>query len=980
MLKRFISIFLIGIILTTSIGTPTFADRYNGNSNFKEWDETHLVEPFKEWAIEFNEEIERDSVNNNNIYVENHLGEIQDTEAYIGSDGKTIIVDPPRSGYSSGYDYTLYIKNINSINRKPLEENIQMKFFVDDGKFREEIEYQEDIVELEGITIYDNNGYYKEIIMSLEEFEAQNLQEGSIMILNPTVEDIYGYAGKIVSFRIEGENVIIEAEEPAFEEVFAYIDIKGQQDISVEQMMDIQLREGIEARKYREYNRESQRYIEGVEYIFGSRGTNIADVGVEYGDFIIRGSIRVENSRIDFDIKTSFFGGLERFYLAYNADIVSQLEIEYKNSYSGDLDNNITLFRYPVPLGPTGLVADFKLDVYAQGNINASGKVEATVFQTTHMTLGARKAHNGNMEWIRNTTKYNPEFTSYIETEFRANAEAGISPSIELSFLGIISTDLQGKIGPYLKLDANASGGTNLSDGYFEGRLYAEVGVAFSSRVNLGDAFGLIDKTYSLGRTEIKIWSYIKEYNAETQGELQYIEFSIGRLNMKVNETKKLEVVGVYRNTVTGNIFESPIKDGVAFSISPSVSADIDDKGNIRILNDQNKELMVVARYKGKETSILVYVEENKEMPIDISKYKDMIVAGAFHTLALKEDSTVWAWGNNYFGNLGNGTNKDSHTPIQVKGLNDVVAIFDRNQGVDSLALRRDGTVWFWGNNYWGKHFESQDSNIPIQVEGLNGVTFITTGLYHLLALKEDGIIWGLGSNIYGQLGIDISWPSYYDRPVQVEGLNNVVSIDVYHHETSLAVKEDGTVWGWGYNGSGILGDERRNGSSNSLGLAIPVKIEGLSDVVSISSGDSYVAVLKGNGTVWAWGSNASGVLGDGTNNDSNTPVQVKGLNNVAAISASNTYVVALKRDGTVWTWGSNGFNFLGDGTNNDSNIPVQVNGLTNVVAISAGDRHAVALKNDGTVWAWGYNGEGQLGDGTTNSSNIPVKALIKLW
>lgn len=226
MLRRFISIFLIAIMLITGMATPSFANGYNGDSGFREWEETHLVEPFKEWTIEFSEEIERDSVNNDNIYVENHLGEIQNTEVYMGNDSKTIIVEPPIDGYSSEYDYTLYIQNIYSIDGTLLEENIQMKIFVDSGESREEIEYQEDIVALEDISIYDN-GYYKEIIMSIEEFEAKNLQEGSIIILNPTAENIYGYAGKVVSYRTEGEKVIIETEEPSLEEVFSNIDIKG---------------------------------------------------------------------------------------------------------------------------------------------------------------------------------------------------------------------------------------------------------------------------------------------------------------------------------------------------------------------------------------------------------------------------------------------------------------------------------------------------------------------------------------------------------------------------------------------------------------------------------------------------------------------------------------------------------------------------------------------------------------------------------
>ncbi len=979
MSKRFISIILlIAMLLVSFTATGAYAGGQNRNIEFKEWEEVHLVGSFKEWTITFNEEVDESSVINDNIYVLNHFGQREETEASIGEDRKTIIVKPPRNGYSSDYDYTLYIEDILSKSGKKLDESIIMKFFIDDGITIEEVEYQEDVVELEELVVFDDNGYYKELIMTLEEFEEKSLKEGSIIIFNPTLEDIYGYAGKIVSYRIEEDNVIIATEEPPLEELFTYIDIKGQQDISIEQMMDIQLREGIEAREYREYNTESQRYVEGVEYIFGSRGRNIADVGVEYGDFVIRGSIRVENPKIDFDIKTSFLGGLERFYLAYNADIVSDLEIEYKDSFSGDLDNNITLFRYPIPLGPTGLIADFKLDVYAEGNVNSSGKVQARVSQTTQITLGARKARNGNMEWVRNTTKDKPEFTSIVETEFIANAEAGISPAIELSFFKILSTELEGKIGPYVKLDARLDGGTNYIDGYFKGRLYTEVGVAFSSTIYIGDAFGIIDKTHSLGRAEIKIWSYIKEYSAETQGELQYIKFAIETMNMKVNEIKKLEVTGVYRNSLTGNIFESQIKDGLEYSIYPDGSTSIDSKGNIRVLNDENKEVTVTARYKGKEASMVIYVEEEgqepvePEDPIDFEKYKGMISAGYRHTSVLKKDGTVWSWGNNRYGQLGDGTVDDSNTSVQVNGMNDVVTVLSREY--HTVVLKEDGTVWAWGAGGAGRlgNGTNKNSYTPVQVKGLSNVIFIASGDSHTIAVKEDGTVWGWGRNLSGEFGAEID-PGFYNIPLQINEINNVIDISIGSNHT-VVLKEDGTVWSWGNNISGQLGDGTNNNSN------ILVEAKKLNNVKSISAGGSYTIALKEDGTVWAWGDNGYIGLGFGTDKDSNIPVQVEGISDVVDISSGADYIVALKKDGTVWAWGWNNFNQLGDGTNYNSSIPVQVKGLNNVVTISAGRKHVLALKEDGTLWAWGYNGEGQLGDGTTNDSNVPVKALIKLW
>jgi hypothetical protein len=131
---------------------------------------------------------------------------------------------------------------------------------------------------------------------------------------------------------------------------------------------------------------------------------------------------------------------------------------------------------------------------------------------------------------------------------------------------------------------------------------------------------------------------------------------------------------------------------------------------------------------------------------------------------------------------------------------------------------------------------------------------------------------------------------------------------------------------------------------------------------------------LKDDGTVWAWGYNGYGQLGNGTNTDSNVPVQVSGLTGITAIAWGGSHSLALKNDGTVWAWGYNGYGQLGNGTNTDSNLPVQVSSLTGITVIAGGSRHSLALKNDGTVWAWGYNGYGQLGNGTNTDSNVPVQ------
>jgi hypothetical protein len=184
----------------------------------------------------------------------------------------------------------------------------------------------------------------------------------------------------------------------------------------------------------------------------------------------------------------------------------------------------------------------------------------------------------------------------------------------------------------------------------------------------------------------------------------------------------------------------------------------------------------------------------------------------------------------------------------------------------------------------------------------------------------------------------------------------------------SLALKDDGTVWAWGRNKDGQLGD------GTTANKSTPAQVTELSEVKVIACGGDHSLALKEDGTVWVWGRNSYGQLGDGTTVAKSTPVQVTGLSGIKAIAAGTDHSLALKGDGTVWAWGYNGLGQLGDGTGNSRYTPVQVQGLSGVKGINGGHYHSLALKEDGAVWAWGRNSDGELGDGTTTNRNAPVQ------
>ena len=398
------------------------------------------------------------------------------------------------------------------------------------------------------------------------------------------------------------------------------------------------------------------------------------------------------------------------------------------------------------------------------------------------------------------------------------------------------------------------------------------------------------------------------------------------------------------------------------------------------------------------------------------------VAAGTYTGYALKNDGTVWGWGSNINGSIGDGTTTPRSSPVQLAGLTGVTSL--SVLGENGYALKSDGTVSCWGDNRYGQLGDTQNFHAtPEPIPGLSNITSIAAGNGFVLALSNGKVLMS-GYELGRTPGVSYG----------VKTLQNLPAIrSIAAGETAYALATDGSIWAWGQNSSGQLGD----GTTTSR--TTPKQVSGLDNVLSIaassfSTGSGYA--LRTDGTVWAWGANLYGNLGDGTTFDRAAPVQVLGLDDVSAIVGGQANAFAVKKDGSLWGWGANGHNDammvpgalgdrtatnrltpvplsdawgapqtigfkdieagphttlglttegklygwgsnwsgeIGDGTREDKLTPVPVAGLPTIKQMSMGGNHGLAVTGDGQVFAWGYNGNGRLGDGTDTDRFTPV-------
>ena len=352
----------------------------------------------------------------------------------------------------------------------------------------------------------------------------------------------------------------------------------------------------------------------------------------------------------------------------------------------------------------------------------------------------------------------------------------------------------------------------------------------------------------------------------------------------------------------------------------------------------------------------------------------------------LSADYEIWVWGGGDNGKFGLNSQTKYSSPVQMPGTNWAPIYKDtaKKNGDWSAYVKTDGTLWSMGKNDKGQLGQNNQGSAtyrssPIQIPGTNWVN-VSTGFYSNLAVKSDGTMWAWGDNSNGNLGLNQTGPVKISSPTQIPGTTWSTDQSKFciGYEFSAAIKTDGTLWMWGEDNKGQLGQ------NSHVTYSSPIQVGTDQNWRSIRLGASVSIGTKTDGTLWSWGASSDGI--DGSNRNSgapgsrSSPVQIPGTTwDWAGLLYRTGY--ATRTDGTLWTWGSNAYGQLGHNNQTKYSSPVQIPG-TNWSAICAGGNGncTAATKTDGTLWSWGYNTEGRLGLNDLTNRSSPTQIPGTDW
>ena len=771
------------------------------------------------------------------------------------------------------------------------------------------------------------------VIENIDE-SISSLNEGDIFSYNYSDGD--ALVVKIANITIDGTTATITGADTELDEVFDYVKID-----STAKKSDF---------TYDDSNLSDELKVEEAS----SRSRTSRAVDMEASAAFSTGFAINYSPNDTISVTGSLSFGLSVSAKVYVSLSYQYLELISKQSLGVEISVSATMFSHDFSLGEYGVSPVPGLYISIEPAVSFEGEIEVSFGASVETQFGFSVSSS---EGYKDLSK-----AAEIKTELKVKGKLfiGLKVTGKVKLLGAVAEGgISGKIGPEISAEFAETGN---NEDYKH-----DCGTCLKGEINYIKGISVYAKFFNSDKLKFE-WSASKSYKGgDFYYSFDYNQFGFTtcphityKVTVAVRDKGKKPVSGA---TVNGT--ETTDSNGIAILYLPngnhSITASYSGQAESTVLTVNNAATSAELVFGGSQG--------NTDYDFTPTGEITQIAAGDSHSAAVTKDGDLYMWGTNGSGQLGIQSNVASNIPVKVNNSSSTLpeksVKYVALGTYHSAAITKDGSLYMWGYNNYGQLGNGSSGNYeksvsPIKI--MENVAAVSLGAWHSAAITKDGSLYMWGENSDGQLGNG----STTNRSTPVKIMENVatVSLGAWH---SAAITKDGSLYMWGYNNYGQLG----NGSSGNYEKSVsPIKI--MENVAAVSLGAWHSAAITKDGSLYMWGENSDGQLGNGTTNNLTRPQRI--AVNVQSVELYGSYTTAISKDGGLYTWGYNLNGRLGNGTTTNSYTPIKI--MSNVVS-SAGGSHTIALKKDGTVYTWGTNVYGQLGNGNNSNQTSPVAIKI---
>ena len=768
------------------------------------------------------------------------------------------------------------------------------------------------------------------VIENIDE-SISSLNEGDIFSYNYSDGD--ALVVKIANITIDGTTATITGADTELDEVFDYVKID-----STAKKSDF---------TYDDSNLSDELKVEEAS----SRSRTSRAVDMEASAAFSTGFAINYSPNDTISVTGSLSFGLSVSAKVYVSLSYQYLELISKQSLGVEISVSATMFSHDFSLGEYGVSPVPGLYISIEPAVSFEGEIEVSFGASVETQFGFSVSSS---EGYKDLSK-----AAEIKTELKVKGKLfiGLKVTGKVKLLGAVAEGgISGKIGPEISAEFAETGN---NEDYKH-----DCGTCLKGEINYIKGISVYAKFFNSDKLKFE-WSASKSYKGgDFYYSFDYNQFGFTtcphityKVTVAVRDKGKKPVSGA---TVNGT--ETTDSNGIAILYLPngnhSITASYSGQAESTVLTVNNAATSAELVFGGSQG--------NTDYDFTPTGEITQIAAGDSHSAAVTKDGDLYMWGTNGSGQLGIQSNVASNIPVKVNNSSSTLpeksVKYVALGTYHSAAITKYGSLYMWEYNNYGQLGNGSTTNSYTPVKIMENVAAVSLGDYHSAAITKDGSLYMWGENSDGQLGNG----STTNRSTPVKIMENVatVSLGAWH---SAAITKDGSLYMWGYNNYGQLG----NGSSGNYEKSVsPIKI--MENVAAVSLGAWHSAAITKDGSLYMWGENSDGQLGNGTTNNLTRPQRI--AVNVQSVELYGSYTTAISKDGGLYTWGYNLNGRLGNGTTTNSYTPIKI--MSNVVS-SAGGSHTIALKKDGTVYTWGTNVYGQLGNGNNSNQTSPVAIKI---